>query len=116
MKYELFATLYQEAFGYDDLEMYIAERGWQEWMDSFDNNKLGDILTSVYTLAKMTIKEMRETKKLSRAQFSRIYNIPIRTLENWDAETRKMTSYDKMLIAYTFFMDDFLGTDGERNE
>lgn len=108
MKYELFATLYQEALEYTDLDMFVAERGWQEWMDNFDNDKLGDILTTIYTLANMSIKEMRESKKLSRAQFSRIYNIPIRTLENWDGGTRKMTSYDKMLIAYTFFMDDFL--------
>lgn len=108
MKYELFATLYQEALEYTDLDMFVAERGWQEWMDNFDNDKLGDILTTIYALANMSIKEMRESKKMSRAQFSRIYNIPIRTLENWDGETRKMTSYDKMLIAYTFFMDDFL--------
>ncbi|WP_429949414.1 helix-turn-helix domain-containing protein [Enterococcus sp. AZ101] len=116
MKYELFATLYQEALEYNDVEMYIAERGWQDWMDSFDNDKLGVVLTAVYSLANMTIKEMRESKKMSRAQFSRVYNIPIRTLENWDAETRKMTSYDKMLIAYTFFMDGFLDKGGERNE
>lgn len=114
MKYELFTTLYQEALEYDDLEMRIAERGWQDWMDNFNSDQLGNILTTIYNLSHMSIKEMRESEKMSRAQFSRIYNIPIRTLENWDAETRKMTSYDKMLIAYTFFMDDFLGKGGEK--
>ena len=33
----------------------------------------------------MTPKEMRELLGVSRAEFSRRYGIPIRTLENWDA-------------------------------
>lgn len=109
MKFELFATLYKEALEYDDVDTYIAERGWQEWMENFNSDQLGCTLSTIYTLAQATVKEMREAKKMSRAQFSRIYDIPVRTLENWDSETRKMTSYDKMLIAYTFFMDGLNG-------
>ena len=35
-----------------------------------------------------TVKEIREHTGLSRAEFSRAYGIPIRTLENWDAGAR----------------------------
>lgn len=100
MKYELFVKLYGEALEYVDVDMYIAERGWQEWMNDFENH--GEILNSVYSLANMTIKEMRESNGYSRAAFSRAYNIPIRTLENWDADVNKMPNYVKMMIAYTF--------------
>ena len=33
----------------------------------------------------MDTKEIRELLGISRAEFSRRYGIPIRTLENWDA-------------------------------
>lgn len=41
----------------------------------------------------MNIKEIRESSGMSRAEFSRIYGIPIRTLENWEAGTRKCPDY-----------------------
>jgi len=116
MKYDLFATLYVEAQEYSNVEMYIAERGWQEWMDNYPGEHLGNILTSIYELATTPLKEIRESRKISRAAFSRIYNIPIRSLEDWDTDKRKIADYNKMLIAYTFFMDGFLGKGGERNE
>lgn len=31
--YDLFTKLYGEAKTYDSLELYISERGWQDWMD-----------------------------------------------------------------------------------
>ena len=41
----------------------------------------------------MTIREMREYLNLSRAAFSRIYKIPIRTLENWESGERTPPDY-----------------------
>ena len=32
-----------------------------------------------------TIKEIRDLAGISRAEFSRKYNIPVRTLEDWEA-------------------------------
>ncbi|MBO0423876.1 helix-turn-helix domain-containing protein [Enterococcus plantarum] len=116
MKYDLFATLYAEAQEYSNVEMYIAERGWQEWMDNYPSEQLGNILTSIYELATTSLKEIRESRKISRAAFSRVYNIPVRTLEDWDTEKRKITDYNKMLIAYTFFMNDFLDKSAESNK
>lgn len=41
----------------------------------------------------MQIKEMREYLGFSRAAFSRFYNIPIRTLENWESGKRQCPEY-----------------------
>ena len=41
----------------------------------------------------MTIKEMREYLNVSRAEFSRRYNIPVRTLEDWESEKRNPPEY-----------------------
>lgn len=46
----------------------------------------------------MTISEMRERLKVSRAEFSRMYNIPIRTLENWESGKSKCPDYVRQLL------------------
>ena len=40
-----------------------------------------------------TIKEIREYSGMNRAEFSRAYDIPIRTLEDWESERRKCPKY-----------------------
>lgn len=106
MKYKLFSTLYKEALEYNDLGMYISERGWQEWMEQFKEDQLGNILTLIYNLSKMSVKEMRESKGISRAEFSRVQGIPSRTLQDWDLSVSSPTNYLKAYIAYTFFIEE----------
>ena len=46
----------------------------------------------------MTIKEMREYLNVSRAEFSRRYKIPVRTLENWESGKSKCPDYVIQLL------------------
>lgn len=46
----------------------------------------------------MNIKEARERSGLSRAEMSRLFEIPIRTLEEWDAGRRTPPPYVAKLI------------------
>ena len=46
----------------------------------------------------MSIKEAREQAGLSRAEMSRQFEIPIRTLEEWDAGRRTPPPYVEKLI------------------
>ncbi len=46
----------------------------------------------------MSIREIREKTGMSRAEFSRVYNIPVRTLEDWEAEKRKCPDYVVSLL------------------
>lgn len=46
----------------------------------------------------MTIKEAREAAGLSRAEMSRQFEIPIRTLEDWDAGKSSPPPYVERLI------------------
>ena len=46
----------------------------------------------------MTIKEAREQAGLSRAEMSRLFEIPIRTLEDWDAGKSNPPPYVARLI------------------
>lgn len=46
----------------------------------------------------MTTKEMREYLNVSRAEFSRRYNIPVRTLENWESGKSQCPEYVRQLL------------------
>ena len=46
----------------------------------------------------MSILEMRECLKISRAEFSRRYHIPLRTLENWESATNQCPGYVMNLL------------------
>ena len=46
----------------------------------------------------MTIKEAREQIGMSRAEMSRAFEIPIRTLEDWDAGKSSPPPYVQKLI------------------
>jgi DNA-binding transcriptional regulator YiaG len=104
MKYELFNQLYIEALEESDLECYIAERGWQERMESYEAQEIADILTTIHKLANSTLAECREG---SRAEFSRRFGIPLRTLEDWDKNRYLPRDYVIKFIKYIIFMDNY---------
>lgn len=99
MKFNLFKQLYTEALEEAGLENYI-ERGWQDWMDDYSPNMVADLLTRIHTLANNPLKDTRD---VSRAEFARTYDVPIRTLESWDADERQAPRYVKMLIDFAQF-------------
>ena len=100
MKFDLFKQLYNEALEIASLELYVAERGWQEWMEEYEPQEIADILTKIYTLANNPLKD---TRSVSRAEFARQYNIPVRTLQDWDLGNRTPPIYVKMLIDFAQF-------------
>ena len=46
----------------------------------------------------MKIDEIRSISGLSRAEFSRRYEIPVRSLENWESGVRKCPGYVEKLL------------------
>lgn len=101
MKFELFNQLYREALEYNELDMYIAERGWQEWMEEHTPS---EVLPKIYDLAHSTIKETRTRLNLTRDGFSSLFEIPYRTIQDWELGNRKPPAYVKLLIDYALFM------------
>ena len=103
MKYELFNKLYIEALEQSDIEYYIAERGWKDWMESYDAQEIADILSTIHKLANSTLAESRE---VPRAEFARRFGIPLRTLEDWDKNQHLPRDYVIKFIKYIIFMDN----------
>lgn len=113
MKYGLFTELYKEASQCESLDMYIMERGWQEWMNEYtpedtvtvDTSSIVDILTAIYNIAKTDIRGIREMTGKSMKKFATFYGIPERTLQDWEYGNSRMPEYTKRLIAYTVFAE-----------
>lgn len=121
MKFSLFSKLYSEAIEYDNVDMYIADRGWQDWMDNYvadksaafvDTTKIAAILNNIYDLAHMDIGQIRSETKLSAKDFSNLFRIPARTVQSWVHQERRTPDYALILISYAVFME---GMDDEQN-
>lgn len=54
------------------------------------------------------IKELRESIKLSRKEFSEHVGIPVRTLEDWEAGRRTPPEYIPRLISYQLKYEELL--------
>lgn len=115
MNYKTFSQLHKEAQEYNDIDMYIAERGWQEWMneytldDELDMTLVSDILNYIYRIAGMSIADLRNELKITQHEMARIYNIPLRTLQRWERDDYAHTKdvYILQLIAYTIFTEKY---------
>ncbi|WP_022750493.1 helix-turn-helix domain-containing protein [Lachnobacterium bovis] len=59
-----------------------------------------------------TLKNIRADLGLNRKQFSEYMDIPIRTLEEWEAGRRKMPDYVLRLILYYSKMEKILDEKG----
>ena len=61
-----------------------------------------DIFKRIYVIANLSLRERREKLLgISRAEMHRQYGIPLRTLEDWEAEKYKPADYVEVLLAYT---------------
>lgn len=48
----------------------------------------------------MTFKELRKASGMNQRQFAEYFNIPLRTIENWEADSEKCKQYLLDLMRY----------------
>ena len=89
MDFALFNQLYSEALESPSMESCEAQ-------------DIADILSTIHSLANSTLAESRGG---SRAEFARKFDIPIRTLEDWDSGKRSAPEYIRKLIDYVIFIE-----------
>lgn len=58
------------------------------------------------------LKNTRDKLCMNRSEFSRYMDIPLRTLEEWEAGRRQAPDYVLRLIAYYARMEQFLKENG----
>lgn len=112
MTYTLFSRLFREADNYNDVEMYIAERGWQDWMEPYSPTEISDILELIFSLSKSSFRELREKLGISRAELVRRYDFPSRTIQDWEYENFVPASHIKSLYVFAIYSDLREGKEG----
>ena len=105
ISYDLFTRLYSEAKEYTDVDLFISERAWQDWMNDLSTQEVIFILNKIYEYSQELLQDIRTKLNYSRVALSRAYYIPLRTLENWDKK-QNMPEYVEVLIKYTFFIKE----------
>lgn len=116
INYKTFKCLYNEALEYNDFELYVAERGWQSWMDAFDVDTVVEVLDSIYKIAREPLRSARERLGYSRAEFSRVYEIHIRTVEDWESNRNHISKHTETLIKYTLFVEEMSNNEEKAEE
>lgn len=56
----------------------------------------------------MTIKELRIKSGMERKAFAEYFNIPYRTLQDWELENRKCPDYVIALIQYKLINEQYI--------
>ena len=97
LEYPEHVQIEDELFGYSN----VAERHMKIIIPCTFEGYHGEYKRNVIIYVdtqKMNVSEMRELLNESRAAFSRRYNIPIRTLENWESGKSKCPEYVRELL------------------
>ncbi len=59
------------------------------------------------------IRELRESVNMNRKEFSEHTGIPVRTLEDWEAERRTPPEYIPRLLAYQLKYEELIRKENE---
>lgn len=103
MKSDVFYNLVLDAQEAKSCELFIAERGWQEWMEEYGENtsKLVSDMESIWQAINMPMAEMRAVTGLSQVAFAKYLCTSRRTVENWESGTNPPVHL-RLLLAEKF--------------
>lgn len=106
INYSIFVRLYNEAEQEENLDIYIAERGWQEWMGNEDNaEEVISLLQAIHRTARSDISSLRKLLEISQIEMVRTYDIPRNTLQQWENGKREPTEHVRKLLSYAVIME-----------
>lgn len=110
MDFKTFRTLYDEATEYTDIDHYIMERGWQDWMNDMSVDTVAAVLKKIYEIAKAPNRWEAIKSCFKNLKALAMYTgIPYSTLQKWSLGENKPTEY--MLMMLTFIVISDMTTD-----
>lgn len=92
----------------DEYQRFVDEVGFEDWMGKFmdgdelterEEGEINKALDEAFALSREPkLKAERKLSGLTQAQMAETFGIPKRTIENWEAGTRKAPDYVERLI------------------
>lgn len=106
-----FHRLLIDAAECSSLDEYFAEVGGSlpaEYYNDEDAHSVIDVLSAIWELREdLTFRAVRKLSELTQAAFSQHYNIPIRSVQNWDTGERVPPDYLLELLAADVITEKF---------
>lgn len=102
IKYKRFNEILYAAQKQPDLQLFLAEYGLPEWIIkeiTEGEQAVVKMLMSIHHILYSTPKELIAESGLSQTKFAARFNIPLRTVQDWCGERRKMPNYLKFMVA-----------------
>lgn len=93
-------------------KMYVKIKPLNEWFYLFVGVRHMEDKKEELKYQIDAMRRIRKDAGMNRREFSEYMDIPLRTLEEWEAGRRKMPDYVLRLIAYQIRMEKFLGEKG----
>lgn len=111
MTFKVFGELWQNALDAPNLDLFIAEPGWDSWMDEFspgdDAGAVIEVMTVIFQMAQEGFPAIRRHSGLTQARFAQTFGIPLRTVEEWDRGRMTPPPYTLRALAWQV-LDDLL--------
>ena len=98
--FDTYRILYAEAREHDSIDMYIMERGWQDWMGGMDADHIADILRNVYNISRSGISGMLEVDGTTLTEFSKRYYVSYNTTMKWKRNETIPAEHTMLLLGY----------------
>lgn len=114
MRFSTFCRLHEEATQTTE-ELFIAERGWQGWMEKYEDN-ICSVLMEIYKISNMSILDVRKMYGIKRTELSRIARTSYRSIERWESGERQIPYQMMLLLKFAMFLEYFLETEEMEDE
>ena len=107
MDFTTFCQLYDEVPTYADKEdLYIMERGWQRWMDSYSADMVAAILRRIYALYNGGFDEVSKSYPFPAYKLiSDKFKIPYSTIQKWSNNVAQPADYVLRLMSFAVITD-----------
>ena len=102
INHKRFHEIVQAAQEQPDMQMFLTEYGLPEWIFAEvtnDEQAAVELLTNIHRVLHSTPKEFIAAAGLNQTKFAARFNIPLRTVQDWCGNRRKMPDYLKFMAA-----------------
>lgn len=108
MDFKTYRDLYLQAGDYKDFDLYVAERGWQGWMEEYasdDDNadRIVAAMAFIYKAYRCNAKELCKIAGIKMTTYTELVGVNYRTVQRWASGEIDFPAHIKLLSSYALF-------------
>ncbi len=107
INFDTYRALYAEAREYTNIDMYIMERGWQDWMDGMDADQIADLLRDIHAISRGGFSAAVKIEGLKLTAFCKRYCLPYSTAQKWVGDIAAPAEYMVLHLGYSVISNKF---------